>query len=125
MMLLTMSLRIIYLLISILIRNRQPSIPAKGACRNLHPWRSLAAFVLTVIHHAHHLFDRLALKAHCHYFFKAAIIFGIGFQNWIEYLIRRQSLRILLTRAQFGRGQFLEHRLWDNRLVAQHVTIHS
>src|SRR5215469_2023806 len=91
------------------VRNRQPSIPAKSARRNLHSWGCLAALVFAGIHHAHYPLDRLALKTHRHKLLKAAVIFGICLQNWVKYIIRRQAIGILLAWTQFGRRRLVDY----------------
>ena len=100
--------------LAIVIGNRQTAIATEGASGDFDAGRGLAAFVFAVINQAYDAFHRFALVAHGHYFVERAILFGIGAQDGIEYIIGRQAVGVLLVGAQFGRGRLVDYRWGDN-----------
>src|SRR5712691_4962515 len=99
---------------AIVIGNRQTAVATEGAGGDFDAWRGLAAFVFAVINQAHDAFHRFAFVAHGHYFVERAILFGIGAQDGIEYILGREAVGVLLVGAQFGRGRLVDYRLRDN-----------
>src|SRR2546430_13026234 len=101
--------------LSVLVHNGQAAVAAEGAGGDLDARRGLSAFVFADIYQPHDLLYHLPLEAHCQQLLEAAIVFGIGFENGVEYIIWWQTVGILLIWPQFCGGRLVDDLLWNDR----------
>ena len=74
--------------------------------------RRLPPFVFTPIHQSHDPQHGFPIKAHLNHFLDRSIVFDIGFQDRIQYRIRRQTVFVFLIGPQFSRRRPIQNRVW-------------
>src|SRR3990170_834502 len=95
------------------VRYGHTPVLAERPWRYLYARRGLPPLVLAQVDHAGDLFYQLPFKAQRDYLLYRFVVFDIGLQHLIEYIIRRQGVLVGLVGAKLGSGGLCENALGD------------